>query len=222
MNLNYNLSGKDRKKLVTAISEITGTEEKYMGVPSCAYKVDGIIIDKAGTVTGDGRQLASIKTRLSERGFTCNETVVEAAEETVPERTGIAIQMPMLDEISLQNLKSIVESKERLIKKSIGTDELPIKEIGNKLDFAWFKKEASPEEVKAYMNLITKLCEMATKQKRVTAKEKETDNDKYAFRCFLLRLGFIGDEYKTDRKILLKNLSGSSAFRNGKKGGDSE
>ena len=46
-------------------------------------------------------------------------------------------------------------------------------------------------------------------------KEKETDNDKYAFRCFLLRLGFIGSEYKAERKILLRNLTGSSAFKNG-------
>ena len=40
-------------------------------------------------------------------------------------------------------------------------------------------------------------------------------NEKYAFRCFLLRLGFIGEEYKVERKILLKNLTGSSAFKNG-------
>lgn len=53
---------------------------------------------------------------------------------------------------------------------------------------------------------------MAKTQKRVIAKEKETENDKYAFRCFLLRLGFIGDEYKTARKILLKNLTGSGAY----------
>ncbi len=41
------------------------------------------------------------------------------------------------------------------------------------------------------------------------------DNEKYAFRCFLLRLGFIGSEYKAERKILLKNLCGSSTFKNG-------
>ena len=220
MNINYNVSGKDRKELVAAISEIVGAEAKYMGVPSCAYKVGNITIDKTGNVAGDGRQLTSIKKELSERGFSCEESGDETAEEAALERTGIAIQMPMLDETSIQNLRAIVESKSNLIKKAIGTDALPIEEIGGKLDFAWFNKEASPEEVKAYMNLITKLCEMAKTQKRVTAKEKETDNDKYAFRCFLLRLGFIGDEYKTDRKMLLKNLSGSSAFRNGKKGGD--
>ena len=69
--------------------------------------------------------------------------------------------------------------------------------------------------MKAYDTFICKLCELARTQKRITATEKTIDNEKYAFRCFLLRLGFIGAEYKAARKILLKNLSGSSAFRNG-------
>ena len=56
---------------------------------------------------------------------------------------------------------------------------------------------------------------MAKNCKRITAKEKATDNDKYAFRCFLLRLGFIGNEFKMERKVLLEKLEGSSAFRSG-------
>jgi hypothetical protein len=63
---------------------------------------------------------------------------------------------------------------------------------------------------------ITALCEMAKNQKRVTATDKAPANEKYAFRCFLLRLGFIGDEYKAARKILLRNLTGNTAFRNGR------
>ena len=46
---------------------------------------------------------------------------------------------------------------------------------------------------------------------------KPVENEKYAFRCFLLRLGFIGDEFKADRKVLLQNLSGSTAFKGGAK-----
>ena len=61
---------------------------------------------------------------------------------------------------------------------------------------------------------------MAKNQNRITAIEKEVENEKYAFRCFLLRLGFIGEQYKKERKILLQNLSGSAAFKNNKdKGG---
>ena len=85
----------------------------------------------------------------------------------------------------------------------------------NNVGFPWFSELPSPEETKAYSDFICKLCEFTVNAKRVTASEKETENEKYAFRCFLLRLGFIGEEYKQSRKILLKNLSGSSAFKNG-------
>ena len=83
-----------------------------------------------------------------------------------------------------------------------------------KVSFPWFT-EVDADTVHAYTNFISKLSEMAKNATRVTATKKAVDNEKYAFRCFLLRLGFIGADYKTDRKILLKNLTGSSAFRNG-------
>ena len=71
------------------------------------------------------------------------------------------------------------------------------------------------EQDKAYDELDK--AGLSREQKRITVTEKAVDNEKYAFRCFLLRLGFIGDEYKVDRKILLRNLKGSSAFKNGAK-----
>lgn len=79
-----------------------------------------------------------------------------------------------------------------------------------------------PDEAQAYTHFIAAICKMAKDAKRVTAKETAVDNEKYAFRCFLLRLGFIGAEYKIDRKILLKNLTGSSAFKSGQRGGSDE
>ena len=106
-------------------------------------------------------------------------------------------------------------AKSNLIKKALGTDDLTIEETETKISFPWFPGTPTPEELKAYDTFICKLCEMARNQKRVSAKEKEVDNEKYAFRCFLLRLGFIGAEFKTERKILLRNLTGSSAFRSG-------
>ena len=97
--------------------------------------------------------------------------------------------------------------------EGIGVDELPV-EVGDmKVSFPWFAGTPTPEEVKAYDHFICALCEMARNQKRITAKERDTGNDKYAFRCFLLRLGFIGPEFKQERKILLRNLTGSSAFK---------
>lgn len=125
--------------------------------------------------------------------------------------------LSIFTESQLQNLYDLVAAKGSLIKKALGVSELPINIESKKLDFPWFPKYESPDEVKAYMHLVTALCDMARNQKRITAKEKPVDNDKYAFRCFLLRLGFIGDEYKAERKVLLRNLSGSSAFKSGSK-----
>ena len=94
---------------------------------------------------------------------------------------------------------------------------LPIERENGKVCFPWLRSDASPEEIRAFDRFICPLCEMARNAKRVTAKVHPNDNAKYAMRCFLLRLGFIGEEYKETRKILLRNLAGSSAFRSGQR-----
>jgi hypothetical protein len=86
-----------------------------------------------------------------------------------------------------------------------------------KISFPWFETQPDADVAKAAMEFIAKLCKTAKTQKRVTAKEREVANEKYAFRCFLLRLGFIGKEHKETRKVLLRNLSGNGSFRDGKK-----
>ncbi len=131
------------------------------------------------------------------------------------EDIGLVIEMPRssFTDTALDNLKRLVESKSNLIKKALGTETLELEITDDKVRFPWFEDDTNPDAVKAYTHFVTALCEMARVQKRVTAKEKETGNDKYAFRCFLLRLGFIGAAYKEERKILLRNLTGSSAFK---------
>ena len=130
----------------------------------------------------------------------------------------LCIELPeeTLPDAARANLDRIIESKGNLLRKALGTDTLSYEIADGKVRFPWFRISGSPEEVTAYTQLITALLEMAKNSKRITAKERTVENEKYAFRCFLLRLGFIGDEYKTSRKILLKNLDGNSAFRDKK------
>lgn len=109
-----------------------------------------------------------------------------------------------------------MKAKGKLIKKALGIDELPIKVQGEEIKFPWFKTTLDNDETVIYTTFISKLAEMAKKQKRISAKEKEVENKKYAFRCFLLRLGLIGNSYKPHRKLLLSKLEGSSAFKAGK------
>ncbi len=134
---------------------------------------------------------------------------------------GLVIEMPRssFTDTALQNLKRLVESKATLIKKALGADSLEIELADELIRFPWFECIPEPEVINATTRLIEKMLDAAKSHKRVTAKEKETDNEKYAFRCFLLRLGFIGDEYKETRRVLLRNLTGSAAFRSGAKRG---
>ena len=129
----------------------------------------------------------------------------------------IIIELPKIgftDE-SFLNLQKLVDSKADLIKKALGTDSLPIEQTEEAICFPWFSFNVSADEVRAYSRFIGALFAMAKKLHHVSATPKETDNEKYTFRCFLLRLGFIGDEYKAERRILLSRLTGNSAFRNG-------
>lgn len=143
----------------------------------------------------------------------------ETDETQVKEDLGLTVSMPRkyFNDQALTNLKNLIESKQTLIKKAMGITELPIKVDEEKVSFPWFEIKPSDENaVTAYTHFIYALCEMAKNQSRINGTEKEVENQKYAFRCFLLRLGFIGEQYKTERKILLQNLSGSAAFKNNK------
>lgn len=210
MELNYNVIGGDRKRLVTAIAEIMNCPVKYKGAPTFAYEVDYFTIDKNGTVSFDDRadseEIENLIEQLHERSFEAEE-VGDSLILSYPRKD--------ISDAALENLRLLVASKETLIKKVLGADALPIEVDEEKISFPWLKGFPQPEEISAYAHFTGKLIGMAKTQKRVTAKDTETNNDKYAFRCFLLRLGFIGDEYKAARKILLRKLTGSGAFKSG-------
>ncbi|RVU55818.1 virulence protein [Anaerosphaera multitolerans] len=230
MVIKYNVTGTDRKRLVTALSKLTGVKAKYLGMPSMAYEVGDFIIDKNGTLelTGkaEGEEIESVAEHLLSEGFTpMEETKATEGAQTADSGTfGLCISMPRnsFTDTALENVKAIIQVKGELIRHALRLDDLPIKISEEEVSFPWFEEMPTPEEVQAYTHFISALCEMARNQKRITVKEKETPNEKYAFRCFLLRLGFIGKEYKEERKILLRNLTGSSAFKGGAKNEDNQ
>lgn len=248
MRINYNL--KERKPFVQALEEITGVKSVYKKPPTFAYEVDCFKITRDGNLEFDDRADAAVIKKVLEelenRGFSAEvnpyqeeKDESEEGKQEIPEEDlskenleeqketlGLTVAMPKkyFKEGTFENLKNLVASKETLIKKALGIAELPITETEEKVLFPWFAvKPADNDEVTAYTHFIYSLCEMARNQKRVHGVEKEVENEKYAFRCFLLRLGFIGDQFKKERKILLRNLSGSAAFKNNKdKGGTHE
>ena len=234
MNINYNVSGSDRKRLVAAIAEYNGEKPKYLGAPSFAYQVGTIHISVDGTVTIEELGEAAPLIRfLREKGFQAEDPLADcvadgdddatAEDSSEDETSGVCISMPrsIFTDSAMENLKAIVAAKGNLIKKALGADALPIEVTEHKVSFPWFPAEYGADELNTYGQFVSKLCDMARNQKRINAREKEVDNEKYAFRCFLLRLGFIGDEYKVARKILLRNFFGNCAFKSGSKSASS-
>ena len=144
------------------------------------------------------------------------EAMAEADEDSL----SISLPRTLFTETALQNLDALLLSKGRLIRHAFDIREATYTLTDDRITFAWLHGTITDETAKAYAEFISKLCLMARTQKRVTAKEKIVDNEKYAFRCFLLRLGMIGSAYKESRKILLQNLTGSSAFKSGHRKGD--
>lgn len=221
MQINYNVTGPKRKALVNAISQQLNAPVKYLGAPTFAYEVADYNVNKNGVLSGpDNKELVDDLLRFHDLKAISEEFDTPLPKAEVNEREesiNLIIQMPRADftDTAIENLKGLVESKATLIKKALDTDSIPIIEDEEYVAFPWFQGECSSEEVKAYTHFVTALCEMAKKQTRVNSTEKLVENEKYAFRCFLLRLGFIGSEYKMERKILLSKLSGSSAFKSG-------
>ena len=219
MKIHYNRTGAPRKELAIKISKLIGEQVKYLGMPSCAYQIGPFRLDKEGTLEfEDESNLTVIEKLKAVYGIEgIAEEGAEAPQEAdSEEEIKMAIPYEGFDENSLQNLENLIKAKGSLIKKALGIGELPIKVEGNQIRFPWFQNPLEDREKIIYATFISKLAKMAKCQKRISAKEKEVTNEKYAFRCFLLRLGFIGNFYKPHRKLLLSKLEGSSAFKDGK------
>lgn len=220
MVLHFNVKGESRKAMVTAIEKEIGVKARYLGVPSCTYEIGNYTVGRNGELEfGDFDDLDEVAPIIDACVMATGITPAEWEENRNTEETEtedlveLTVTIPFT-KVNVENLTSLLEAKGNLIKDALGIADLRFEMNEDSISFPWFSK-TTPEETMTYTKFIAAICEMTMKQKRITAKPKENENEKYAFRCFLLRLGFIGDEYKADRKLLLSKLSGSSAFKAG-------
>ena len=222
MQIKYNVTGDKRKAMVAVMRDILQETTRYLAAPSFSFQVGAYTVDKNGTVTcpddTDPAQLEMLIRELAYDGFIgerIDEPTKEPAAPSLNDIDRLAIELPKegMTPISIENLRRLVASKSTLLKKALCTDSLSITEHKDRIEFGWFRPTDDQTKIAAYYQLVQGLCELARSQQRVNAKERIIENERYALRCFLLRLGFIGPEYKASRSILLRNLSGSAAFK---------
>ena len=233
MQIKYNVTGDRRKALVAVMRDTLQDATRYLGAPSFAFQVGAYTVDKNGTVTcpdgTDGAQIEMLIRELAHDGFIGERVEVPEKPSVqrnpeMPKKEITPTALDALDRLSVEfpkedmtptamdNLRRLVASKVTLLRKALDTNDLPITEHPDRIEFGWFRLTNDQTEINAYYQLVQGICEMARSQKRITAVERMVENEKYAFRCFLLRIGFIGEEYKSARSILLRNLAGNSSY----------
>ena len=239
MQIKYHLEGSERKALLAVMREILQDTPKYMGPPTFSFVIGPYTIDRHGTLDCpdhlDSTQIAMLIRELERDGFIGERIggpvkpselqIIETPRKetvtpTLDSLDRLSVEMPRdgMTPTAMENLRRLVASKATLLKKALVTDRLPITEHADRIEFGWFRPTDDQVEITAYYRLVQGFCELARTQKRVSATEQEVENDKYAFRCFLLKLRFIGREYKDSRRVLLRHLSGNASYAKAKAG----
>lgn len=128
---------------------------------------------------------------------------------------GLVITLPtILDERELDRLVELVNAKSDLISKSLGTSQLSIRSTEEGVSFPWWDELPEFEKITAYTEFLTELVAYAKRIRRTVARStSQVSNEKYELRSLLYRIGLSGKKNAEVRKILLKPLSGNSAWK---------
>ena len=266
MKINYNVTGSDRKQLVSIITRETGIKAAYQGMPSMAYAIGDITVEKDGTMVWDERTdnatIQRITEALAAAGFegireepeapASAETEAPAEPDTATEPVELTVGIPTSKHTgaSLRNLINLLYTRASLLNKALGTsfrvdealtealqddacilttDSL-LRAIGDfeaehgkaidgltitpeEITFSSLPETDDTDRLRTFTILCGMMSKQAIDQKRIQAKGVNEDNEKYALRIWLTRLGMNGPEFKTTRRVLMENLTGHSAFR---------
>lgn len=204
---------RPRKQLAHLISEALGETVTYMGAPSFAYRIGGASLDRdwqLDTTSLNPGQIKAITAATRDAGF-----VVESGN--VSGTVGLSLAFPTTgwEETTAGKLEALLAAKSPLITKALDISQAPMQvdEEAGRVVFAWFTTTPDPEVVEAVSHLIERMIAYAKTATRINPTPTTAVNEKYAMRCWLLRLGMIGNDTKQARRTLMRNLDGNSAWK---------
>lgn len=235
--------GRERKEVAALIAAHFGTQAVYQGTRGFGYLITEPsgrewLVDKAGAVVTEGvkldnvAELFAVLKVLEENGIEAAGraavtlsidghwggslrnlvNILSGKERLIAKAmgTGQPFMIPeIVKKINAVRLKTIEDFLE--VAGSEVSPGLAITQ--DTITLRWFAATLNPEAIAAYVQFAFAVNAMALAQKHATPNEKETDNEKYTFRIWLLRLGFIGMEYSFARRLFLSRLEGNGSFR---------
>jgi len=217
------LTGLSRKEVAGIIGECLGAKPEYKGGITYHYYIGNWAVfmdstverEKADGDAGDEYKVGICIPNSNQEELTKVLNAIKEAGSIVNSscRLTVIIDDSNHTDKSKANLIKLFVSKKELIFMALGVEDGSIEIEENKVIFKLFAVTLDAERNMAYEQFCTLLNQMALKSKSASSKKTESDNPKFTFRVFLIRLGMIGNEYKIARKILLERLKGNSAFR---------
>ncbi len=222
MKFRFVLENGKRRTLANALGEAMNAEVRYLGAPTFCFEVGGGLLDKDGVLDiPEGVDHMVLLDKLAEAGFRPEQEAAIQEELEQTESTGEEFIIPIpaqdFNARTRDNLDKLLAAKGGLIMAALGVGRLQYSEDHGYLAFDLYDSQPEQKELDACTDLLNALYTTAREQVRVTAKaQADIDNPKYAMRCFLLKLGFIGPEYKETRSLLLSRLPGNASFKSGK------
>lgn len=205
----FGAKGKERRRLADEVGRAAGKLPRYMKYPTCNYLIGEFTLDRDGNLiipdTIAENQAKLVMSHLRSVGF-------DALGIEVPERLSVSVPADTLSEAEQQRLVEFVDARQQVLRAGLRLDDVVVEHEGGKLVFAWFPYTGSPEDVAAYQVFIEQLLALVRSLKRVVYVDSRVSNDRYAWRCFLLRLGMIGPEFRAARAVLMRGVPGSSAY----------
>ncbi|MCD4556987.1 hypothetical protein [Schaalia sp. lx-100] len=200
-----------RAEVAKLIAQATGEQARYLKAPSMAYQIGHWLLTRDAHLQGP-ELTEQLRQVLASRGITITDPDKEVGLAIMVPATGLGTQ-------SRDNLTALMRAYGPLTARALdlpspaGVEYVSHEDAGLVARFAWFTTLPDAEVASACQDFITALVAMAKTARRVRGRAPQSDNDRYAMRTFLNRLGLTGDEHKTTRRVLTRHLSGNGAWR---------
>lgn len=210
-----------RAEVAKLIAQTIGAQARYLKAPSMAYQIGECLLTRDAHLEGP-ELTEQLRQALTSRGVTITDPDVEPqAPAGEVEEVGLVIMVPAtgLGTQGRDNLTALMRAYGPLIARALGlpapagVEYIRHEDAGLVARFAWFTTLPDAEVASACQDFIAALVAMAKTARRVSGRAPQNDNDRYAMRTFLNRLGLSGDEHKTTRRVLTRHLSGNGAWR---------
>lgn len=200
-----------RAEVAKLIAQTIGEQARYLKAPSMAYQIGQYRLTRDARLEGP-ELTEQLRQVLTSAGIKITGPAAEV---------GLAIMVPAaeLGEQGRDNLAALMRAYGPLIARALGlpkpagVEYIRHEDAGLVARFAWFTTLPDAEVVSACQDFITALVAMAKTARRVRGCAPQDDNDRYAMRTFLNRLGLSGYEHKATRRVLTRRLAGNGAWR---------